>query len=225
MALIAAALLSADFARLGEALETIKAAGASMVHIDVTDGHFAPGISAGQPVIASLRHSTDLALDVRLAIERPERYAHEFIKAGADRMAVHPESTRQLGRLLQFIRARGAQAGVAVSTSTPLESAAEVLAAVDFVTVLSGHLGVDDIFVPRSIEKVLACSRIRQERRLDFAIQVEGGVTTPGQIEELIRAGADILVVGSVIFHSDNPKARLTEMIRLASEVRATSRA
>lgn len=224
MALIAPALLSSDFARLGEALETIKQAGASMVHIDVTDGHFAPGITVGQPVIASLRGATDLALDLRLAIERPERYAHQFIEAGADRIAVHPESTGQLGRLLQSIRARGAQAGVALSTSASLESAEDVFADVDFVTVLSGHLGVDDVFVPRSIEKVAACSRMRSERRLEFAVQVEGGVTA-GQFEELIRAGADILVVGSAIFHSDNPRARLGEMIRLASEARATSRA
>jgi len=224
MALIAAALLSSDFARLGEALETIKQAGASMVHIDVTDGHFAPGITMGQPVIASLRRATDLTLDLRLAIERPERYARQFIEAGADRIAVHPESTLQLGRLLQSIRAGGAQAGLALSTSASVESAEDVFDDVDFVTVLSGHLGVDDVFVPRSIEKVAACSRIRRERRLDFAVQVEGGVTA-GQVEELIRAGADILVVGSVIFHSDNPQARLTEMIRLASEARATSKA
>lgn len=223
MALIAPALLSSDFARLGEALETIEQAGASMVHIDVTDGHFAPGITVGQPVIASLRRATDLTLDLRLAIERPERYARQFIEAGADRIAVHPESTRQLGRLLESIRAGGAQAGVALSTSASLDSAEEVLGDVDFVTVLTARLGVDDGFVPRSIEKVSACSRRREERRLDFAIQVEGGVTD-GQFEELIRAGADILVVGSVIFHSDNPRARLSEMIRLASDVRATSK-
>lgn len=224
MAIIAPALLSADFARLGEALEAIKAAGASMVHIDVTDGHFTPGITVGQPVIARLRQATDLALDLRLAVERPERYADQFIEAGADRIAVHPESTRQLSRLLEMIRARGAQAGVALGTSSGIESAEEVFADVDFVTVLSSYLGADDPFVPRSADKVASCSRLRRERRLDFAIQVEGGVN-PGQFEELIRAGADILVVGSVIFHSDNPKGRLTEMIRLASEARATSRA
>lgn len=224
MALIAPALLSSDFARLGEALETIKQAGASMVHIDVTDGHFAPGITVGQPVIASLRRATDLALDLRLAIERPERYAHQFIEAGADRIAVHPESTRNLGRLLEFIHAKRAKRGVALGTVTSLESVLEILPDVDFVTVLSGHLGVDDLFVPRSVDRVAACSQLRRDSRLDFAIQVEGGVDI-ANLEELIRAGADILVVGSVIFHSDNPKARLTEMIRLASEARATSRA
>lgn len=225
MAIIAPALLSGDFARLGEVLETIRAAGASMVHVDVVDGHFAPGITVGQPVIASLRRATDRMLDLRLAIERPERYAHQFIEAGGDRIAVHPESTRQLGRLLELIRARGAQAGVALGTSMPLESAAEVFADVDFVTVLSSHLGVDGPFVPRSVDKVAACSQIRRDRRLDFAIQIEGGLTTPGQIEELTRAGADILVIGSVIFHSDNPRARLAELIHLAAEARATSRA
>lgn len=224
MALIAPALLSADFARLGEALQIIKLAGASMLHIDVTDGHFAPQISVGQPVVASIRRATDLALDLRLAIERPERFAHEFIAAGADSIAIHPESTGNQCRLLEFIRAQDAKAGVVLGTATSLESVAETLPGVDFVTVLSGHLGVDDLFIRRSVDKVAACSRIRQDRRLDFAIQVEGGVDT-GNLESLIRAGADILVVGSVIFDSDNPKARLGEMICLASEIRQTSRA
>jgi|SRR5579863_4144887 len=224
MALIAPALLSADFARLGEALEIIKSAGASMLHIDVTDGHFAPRISVGQPVVASIRRATDLALDLRLAIERPERFAREFIAAGADRIAIHAEATRNLGRLLEFIRAQRVKRGVVLSTATSFESVAETLADVDFVTVLSGHLGVDDLFIPRSVDKVAAGSRIRQDRRLDFAIQVEGGVDV-ANLEPLIRAGADILVVGSVIFDSDNPQARLSEMISLASEIRQTSRA
>ena len=223
MALVAPALLSADFARLGEALGIIKAAGASMVHVDVMDGHFTPDLTVGQPVIRSLRRATDLALDVRLAIERPERYVGEFIEAGADRIAIHPESTSRLGLVLQLIRARRTKAGVALNAATPLESVTEVLGDVDFVTILSAHSGVDDLFVPRSAGKISSCSQIRANRRLDFAIQVEGGVGFDN-IEELIQAGADILVTGSAIFDSGNPKDRLTQMIRLASEMRQTSR-
>ena len=223
MALVAPALLSADFARLGEALGIIKAAGASMVHVDVMDGHFTPDLTVGQPVIRSLRRATDLALDVRLAIERPERYVGEFIEAGADRIAIHPESTARLGLVLQLIRARRAKAGVALNTATRVESVTEVLEDVDFVTILSAHSGVDDPFVPRSAGKISSCSQIRANRRLDFAIQVEGGVGFDN-IEELIQAGADILVTGSAIFDSGNPKDRLTQMIRLASEMRQTSR-
>ena len=223
MALVAPALLSADFARLGEALGIIKAAGASMVHVDVMDGHFTPDLTVGQPVIRSLRRATDLVLDVRLAIERPERYVDEFIEAGADRIAIHPESTTHLGRVLQFVRARRAKAGVALSTATPVEFVTEVLGDVDFVTILGAHLGVNDLFVRRSAEKISSCSQVRAGRRLDFAIQVEGGVGFDN-IEELIQAGADILVAGSAIFDSGNPKDRLAQMIRLASEIRQTSR-
>ena len=205
MALVAPALLSADFARLGEALGIIKAAGASMVHVDVMDGHFTPDLTVGQPVIRSLRRATDLVLDVRLAIERPERYVGEFIEAGADRIAIHPESTTHLGRVLQFVRARRAKAGVALSTASPVESVTEVLGDV-----------VDDLFVPRSAQKVSSCSQIRADGRLDFALQVEGGIGFDN-IEELIQAGADILVAGSAIFDSGNPKDRLAQMIRVAS--------
>jgi ribulose-phosphate 3-epimerase len=201
----------------------IKAAGASMVHVDVMDGHFTPDLTVGQPVIRSLRRATDLVLDVRLAIERPERYVGEFIEAGADRIAIHPESTTHLGRVLQFVRARRAKAGVALNTATPVESVTEVLGDVDFVTILSAHLGVDDLFVPRSAEKISSCSQVRAGRHLDFALQVEGGVGFDN-IEELIQAGADILVAGSAIFDSDNPKDRLAHLIRLASEARQTSR-
>jgi len=223
MALVAPALLSADFARLSEALEMIKAAGASMVHVDVMDGHFAPDVTVGQPVIQSLRRATDLVLDLRLAIERPERYAGEFIAAGADRIAIHPESTWHLCRVLELIRARGAKAGIALNTATSIESVTEVLGDVDFVTILSAHLGGDDTFLPRAVDKISSCSRMRADRRLEFAIQAEGGIGFDN-LEELIRAGADILVAGSVIFHNDDPRARLAEMIRLASELHQTSR-
>ena len=103
MALIAPSLLAADFARLGEALEIIKAAGASMAHIDVMDGHLVPEITVGQPVVASLRRATDLVLDVHLLIDRPERFVAEFVEAGADRVSVHPEATPDLDRALSII--------------------------------------------------------------------------------------------------------------------------
>jgi ribulose-phosphate 3-epimerase len=225
MALIAPSLLAADFARLAEALHIIKDAGASMVHVDVMDGHFAPDITVGQPVIRSLRKATDLVLDVHLLVERPERYLRDFLDAGADRVSVHGEATANLHRVVEQIRARGAKAGVALNPSTPVESLAEVLGGIDFLSVLTADPGLpEQAFIPRCIGKVQAASGLREERRWDFAIQVEGGIGFD-QLEELIRAGADILVAGSTIFHYDDPKARLREMIRLASAARQTSRA
>lgn len=224
MALIAPALLSADFARLGEALGIIKSAGASMIHVDVMDGHFTPDLTVGQPVIASLRRSTDLVLDVRLAIERPERFIAEFVKAGADRVSVHPESTPDLYLALDLIRRQGVKAGVAMNPATPLSSVVDALEELDYLTVVAAESGLDQgTFIPGSMTKVGAAARMRDERRLEFAIQVEGGVGL-NNLEQLIRAGADILVAGSAIFHSDNPKGRLTEMIHLASEMRQPSR-
>lgn len=194
-----------------------------MVHVDVTDGHFTPDVSVGQPVIARLRQATDLVLDLRLAIERPERFADEFIKAGADRVSVHPESTPHWYSVLESIRARRTEAGVALNPTTPVDSVADALGGVDFLTILSSDLGVDDRFIPWTTAKVRQAVQLRKDRRLELAIQVEGGVGFE-HVEELIHAGADILVAGSAIFHSENSKARLREMIRLASEARQASR-
>jgi len=257
MPLIAPALLAADFARLGEALDAIESAGATMVHVDVMDGHFTPQITVGQPVVKSLRQRTRLSLDVHLLIERPERYVAQFVKAGADRLAVHPESTTQLHRLLELIRACGAKVGVALNPATTVGSVADVLGEVDFLTVLCADAGADlgqppmrrgseqsatagkaqgvrapqgvapsdgqakpgpvaATLIPASLSKIRAAVRARQEQGLGFAVIAEGGVTFES-CRELVRAGADILVAGSAIFHTENPKARLTELIRLAA--------
>ena len=224
MALIAPSLLTADFARLADALAIIKAAGATMIHVDVMDGHFVPDISVGQPVIRSLRRATDLALDVHLLIERPERYVAEFVEAGADRLAVHVEATPHAHRVLEQIRAHGAQAGVAVNPGTPLDSVSEVLGDADFLCLLTADPGMpEQKYIPPSVGKVRAAARARQEGRWNFQIQVEGGIRGDA-VDELIHAGADILVAGSAIFHYDDPKRGLTELIRLASAAGQTSR-
>jgi ribulose-phosphate 3-epimerase len=224
MALVAPSILAADFARLGEALEIVKAAGASMVHVDVMDGHFVPDITVGQPVIASLRKATELVLDVHLLVERPDRYAVQFVEAGADRLSVHPEASPHLHRVLDLVRACGAKAGVALDPASPLEGVADVLGDVDFLAILTADPGrKEHPFIPGMVSKVCAASQARANRRLDFALQVEGGVSL-NNLEDLVRAGADILVAGSPIFSSDDPGARLIEMIRLASDAHLTSR-
>lgn len=224
MALIVPSLLAADFARLAEALAIIKAGGATMVHVEVMDGHFVPDISVGQPVIRSLRKATDLVLDVHLLIERPERYIGEFVDAGADRLSVHAEATPHMHRILEQIRAQGAKAGVALNPGTPIESLSEVLGQVDFLSILTADPGLQEReFIPRLVDKIRSAARAREARRLDFLIQAEGGIGGH-RVEELIQAGADILVAGSAIFHNEDPTQRLAEMIRLASAARQTSR-
>jgi len=217
MALIVPSLLAADFARLGEALRTIKDAGAGIVHVDVMDGHFVEDISVGQPVVRNLRKATDLTLDLHLLIERPERFVGEFLAAGADRLAVHIEATTRLHQVLDVIRKQGVQAGVALNPSTPVDSIVDLVGEFDYLSILSSDPGLGErTFIPRSAEKVRAAAALRDERRADFVIQVEGGIRVE-HMERLVQAGADILVAGSAIFNSEDPKARLGEILRLVS--------
>jgi ribulose-phosphate 3-epimerase len=223
MAIIAPSLLAADFARLGEALHLIEEAGASMVHVDVMDGHFVPDISVGQPVVKSLRKATDLVLDLHLLIERPERYVPEFVEIGADRIAVHTEATPNLHKVLGLIRTGGAKVGLALNPSTAVESVADSLEGIDYLLILSADLGfANSSFLPGTLWKVQTAYSLRRERRLDFAIQVEGSICQE-HFEALGQAGADILVAGSDIFQKD-PKTRLLQMMRQAASLRQVSR-
>jgi len=215
MALIAPSLLAWDFARLGDALEAIKTAGARLVHIDVSDGHFAGEITVGPPVIRRLRRATDRVLEVHMLVERPERYVEEVLAAGADRLAVHAESTANLHAVIEVIHARGGKAGVAINPATPVGAVAEVMADLDFLTLLTADPGpTGEQFIPAMLEKVRRASRLRADARRGMEIEVEGGIGIE-QVEKLAQAGADILVVGSAIMNNENPKARLSEMIRL----------
>jgi ribulose-phosphate 3-epimerase len=222
MVLIAPSLLAADFARLGEALHLIKEAGASMVHVDVMDGHFVPEISVGQPVVKSLRKATDLVLDLHLLIERPERFVSEFVGMGADRIAIHAEATPNLHKVLEVIRAGGAKAGLALNPSTTVESVLDNVEEIDYLLILSADLGfADSSFLPRTLSKVQTACALRRERRLHFEIEVEGSIG-PEQIEGLGQAGADILVAGSDIFQKD-PKESLAKIMRLGAAARQVS--
>ncbi|MGD0221635.1 MAG: ribulose-phosphate 3-epimerase [Terriglobia bacterium] len=223
MILITPSLLAADFAQVGEALRLIKEAGASMIHVDVMDGHFVPDITVGQPVVRSLRKATDLVLDLHLLIERPERYVAEFIEMGADRVAIHAEATPNLHKALGMIRIGGAKAGLALNPCTAVEAASEVMADIDYLLILSADLGfANSSFLPGTLSKVQTACALRRERRLDFAIQVEGSIGEE-QIEALGQAGADILVAGSDIFQKD-PKTRMAKMMELAASSRQVSR-
>jgi ribulose-phosphate 3-epimerase len=216
MAEIAPSILAADFSRLGAQMAAVREGGASIIHVDVMDGHFVPNLTVGVPVVASLRKATDLLLDVHLMIERPERYISEFADAGADMISVHPEATCHLNRALQMIRQREIQAGAAINPATPVAVLSEVLPMLDYVLVMSvnpGFGGQD--FLPGSLEKIRQLRRLREECRLNFRIEVDGGVG-PESISELVRAGAEILVAGTTVFHSPDPAAAVREMLKAA---------
>jgi ribulose-phosphate 3-epimerase len=218
MPLISPSIVAADWARLGEAISVMESAGASAVHVDVMDGHFVPVISVGQPVVASLRKATRLPIEVHLLIERPERFVGDFLKAGADRLAIHCEATNQLPETLKRIRSSGAQAGVAVLEATPLDAVAEVLGDIDFLTILCGAPAIQEpaaIVAARSLDKIRQASNLRAVRRLSFAIEAEGGLGADSA-DPMAAVGADILVAGSDIFRSADPRRHLEEMVRAA---------
>ncbi|HVA01884.1 MAG TPA: ribulose-phosphate 3-epimerase [Terriglobia bacterium] len=217
MALIAPSMLAVNFARLGEALSEVKSLGASIIHIDVMDGHFGPEISVGQPVVGSVRQATELELDVHLLVERPERYLHDFIRAGADRLAIHIEATRNACRAIQLAKEHGVKVGLALQPETPVQDCFELLQELDYLLILSAiDVRGQAEFLRRTIGKVGTAAREREKQGLNFAIEVEGGIG-PNEAEELAVAGADILVVGSAIFGSNDRNEAMRELTRRAN--------
>lgn len=231
MALIAPALLAANFGSLGEALRMVKGAGCRLGHFDAGDGHFTSEITAGPPVLESIRKATDLELDVHLLIEEPERYVSDFARAGANRLAVHPESTSHPYRTLRTIRRAGVKAGLALEPGTPIGGVLELLPAIDFLTILCAERasepaapGAEDGgFIETSLDKIREARRLRDKMGLSFEIEVEGGVG-PRNARELAEAGADILVVASAIFDEDDPATRLGELCDLMAPFQGARR-
>ena len=217
MTRIAPSILAADFARLGEQVAAVERDGAEMLHIDVMDGRFVPNISIGVPVVESLRAATDLTLDCHLMIVEPGRYVEAFAKAGARMISVHQEACPHLDRDIRRIRDLGAQAGVALNPATPLHVLDEVLPLVDFVLIMSVNPGFGgQKLIPAAVEKVGALAGVRAERRLDFRIEVDGGVDL-SNAAAIAAAGCDILVSGSGIFGAADPAEAVRSMIRLTN--------
>ena len=217
-------ILSADFARLGEQVAALEQAGCRMLHVDVMDGHFVPNITIGPPVVASLRKSTRLTLDVHLMITDPDRYAPLFIEAGADQVSVHQEACPHLHRTLKTIQGMGARAGVVLNPATPLDTLDEVLEFVDYVLIMSVNPGFGgQQFIPSTLRKAGRLAARRRERGLSFPIEIDGGVTIDN-VAEIVRTGVEWVVAGSSIFGAANPavafermrqQARSGEMIRV----------
>ena len=199
---IAPSILSADFAHLADDVEAATEGGATLLHVDVMDGHFVPNITIGPPVVASLRKVTRLPLDVHLMIEHPDDYIGAFVDAGADWVSVHQETCVHLHRTLGLIRSRGALAGAVVNPGTPVETLTEVLDMVDYVLVMSVNPGFGgQKFIPGALAKIKKLVSMRAARGLNFRIEVDGGVTLD-TIGDVVRAGAEVLVAGNAVFGS-----------------------
>jgi ribulose-phosphate 3-epimerase len=213
---IVPSILAADFARLGEQIRTVEQAGAQMIHVDIMDGHFVPNLTMGPPVTESLRKVTRLKMDHHLMIEDPDTYAPAFIKAGADCVSVHYEACRNLNRTLNMIRDEGARAGVVINPHSTVALLEDVLDIVDYVLVMSVNPGFGgQEFIPRSLWKVRQLDRARQERGLNFAIEI--GINAEN-VAEATRAGVNWVVVGSSVFGKSDPGTAYRDLQQRAEE-------
>ncbi len=215
---IAPSILSADFARLAEQVRAAEDGGATLLHVDVMDGHFVPNLTLGPPVVASLRKATSLPLDVHLMIENPDEFIPAFAAAGADWISVHQEACRHLHRTLELIRTSGARVGVVINPATPAETLSEVLALVDFVLVMSVNPGFGgQKFIPAVLDKVRKLAAERAARGLSYRIEMDGGIA-PDTIAEAVRAGAEVLVAGNAIFGKGDPAENTRRLLKAANE-------
>jgi ribulose-phosphate 3-epimerase len=209
---IAASILAADFARLGDEVKAVEDAGADWIHIDVMDGHFVPNLTIGPPVVAAIRRATRLPLDVHLMITNPERYIADYAKAGATYISVHQEACPHLHAVVQDIRAHGCKPSVVLNPATPLLTLDDILPDLEMVLIMSVNPGFGgQSFIRTALDKLALASRVKRERRLEFLIEVDGGVKA-GNVREVSAAGAEVFVIGTGIFETPSYRATIAEI-------------
>ena len=209
--IVAPSILSADFLRLGEAIQMVEESEAEWVHCDIMDGHFVPNISYGIPIVKAVRPATKKVVDCHLMIEHPELYVEAFAAAGADMITVHQEACVHLDRQVAQIHDLGCKAGVALNPATPVETLVDILHVVDMVLIMSVNPGFGgQKFIPRALDKV------RRLRALapDLLIQVDGGVNAETGAK-LVAAGADVLVAGSEVVGAKEPREAIHSLYTL----------
>lgn len=215
MAKIAPSLLAANFANLEEDIDKIKTGGAEYLHLDIMDGNYVPNISFGVPVIKKLRDRTDLIFDVHLMIEKPERYIKDFVDAGADIITVHQEATGHLHRTIQEIKSYGVKAGVSLNPATPIDLLQYVIKDIDLILIMSVNPGFGgQSFIPAMIDKIKDTRALIDKHNPDIILQVDGGIKLDN-VQEIVKAGTDLIVAGSDIFGASDIVERTREFNKL----------
>ena len=215
---LAPSILSADFARLGEQVRAAGEGGATVIHVDIMDGHFVPNLTIGPPVVKSLRKVTKLPLDCHLMIENPDEFIPAVADAGVDWISVHQEACRHLNRTLHLIKNHGCLAGVVINPATPVDTLAEVLDIIDYVLVMSVNPGFGgQKFIPSTLHKMRRLAEIRGKRDLHYRVEVDGGVALD-TVSDVVRAGAEILVAGNAVFGNGDPRQNAQALLKVATE-------
>ncbi len=213
---LAPSILSADFARLGSEAQAAVEGGATVLHVDIMDGHFVPNLTIGPPVVASLRKVTQVPLDCHLMIERPDDFIPAFAEAGANWISVHQEACVHLDRTLRLIASHNCKPGVVINPATPVHTLDEILPLVHHVLVMSVNPGFGgQSFIHASLRKMEMLVNIREARGLNFRIEVDGGVHHD-TVADIVRAGAEILVAGSAVFEHGNPRESARQLLESA---------
>ncbi len=216
---IAPSILAADFARLGEEVARAEEAGGSLIHIDVMDGRFVPNLTVGPPIVAALKKVTTLPLDVHLMIEEPDKFIDDFARAGASFITVHAETGYHLHRTLNYIKEKGCKAGIALNPATPVDNIKLVLEEADLILIMSVNPGFGgQEFIPFSLPKISQVKKLAKSFGKDIEIEVDGGITLEN-VQDVVKAGATILVMGTTIFQAKSIKETMAELKRKIKDV------
>jgi ribulose-phosphate 3-epimerase len=216
---IAPSILSADFGRLYEDVNTIERAGADILHIDVMDGHFVPNITIGPGVVKALRSNSKLVFDVHLMIENPDLYIPQFVEAGADIISVHAEACRHLHRTIQSIKDKGIKAAVALNPATPINQLDCILEDIDMILLMTVNPGFGgQSFIKSALRKISELRDLCDKRKPDMDIEVDGGINL-SNLPLVVKAGANIIVAGSAIYNSPDVEAAVNEFRRVGEGI------